>query len=313
MGALAALGLAGYATICFAAVPTDPAPPAPSETTTTPAPTDPADAAQSLKLVQDPTSRLTIAVMVNGQGPFEFLIDTGSDRTVISRELAATLKLADGPSVTMHESAGVEDVKTVIIDHLVIGNHRIDHIEAPALGAVNLGAAGMLGVDALHDLHIVMDFKAMRLSSSPSRPEPTDGHTIIVHGRSRFGQLILVDAEIHGVPVYVVLDSGSQLSVGNPALLKLLTGGKPSPYPKMQAEIVSVSGRKMMVELDDIAETHIGGLEIRNMPMAFAQLHTFDRFGLTKQPALLLGMDVLRQCQKVSVDLRRREATFTLN
>ena len=45
----------------------------------------------------------------------------------------------------------------------------------------------------------------------------------------------------------------------------------------------------------------------------FAQLHTFDRFGLTHQPALLLGMDVLSLCQKVTVDLRRREATFTLN
>ena len=313
VGAVAALGLAGWSVACLAAIPTDPTPPAPEATATTPPPTDPADAAQSLKLVQDPTSRLTLAVMVNGQGPFDFLIDTGSDRTVISRELAATLKLAQGPSVTMHESAGVEDVQTVIIDHLTIGNHKIDHIEAPALSAANLGAAGMLGVDALHDLHIVMDFKAMRLSSSPSRPEQMDGHTIVVRGRSRFGQLILVDAQVHGVPVYVVLDSGSQLSVGNPALLKLLTGGKPSKDPRIEAQIVSVSGRKMTVELDDIAETHIGGLEIRNMAMAFAQLHTFDRFGLTKQPALLLGMDVLSQCQKVSVDLRRREATFTLN
>ncbi len=310
---LTAVGLAGWAAAVAAATPTDPVPPAPAAVTTAPAPTDPADAAQSLKLVQDPTSRLTLGVMVNGQGPFEFLIDTGSDRTVISRELAATLNLPQGPQVTMHESAGVEDVQTVVIDHLAIGNHRIDHIEAPALSAANLGAAGMLGVDALHNLHIVMDFKAMRLSSSPSRPEPSDGHTIVVHGRSRFGQLILVDAEVHGVPVYVVLDSGSQLSVGNPALLKLLTGGKPSRDPRLETQIVSVTGRKMTVELDDIAETHIGGLEIRNMPMAFAQLHTFDRFGLTRQPALLLGMDVLSQCQKVSVDLRRREATFTLN
>jgi hypothetical protein len=49
------------------------------------------------------------------------------------------------------------------------------------------------------------------------------------------------------------------------------------------------------------------------MPLAFAQLRVFDRFGLSRQPAMLLGMDVLSLCQKVTVDLRRREATFTLN
>ena len=274
---------------------------------------EPSPAAENLKLAQDPTSRLRLAVMVNGQGPYDFLIDTGSDRTVISRELATTLKLPNGPRVIMHESAGVDDIQTVVIDHLAIGNRVIDHIEAPAVGEASLGAAGMLGVDSLRNLHIVMDFKAMRLSSSPSRAEPFDGRTIVVHGRSRFGQLILVDAHVHGVPVYVVLDSGSQLSVGNPALLKLLTGSSAHPEDRRQIEIVSVTGRRMMVDLADIAEADIGGLEIRNMSLAFAQLHTFDRFGLVDQPALLLGMDVLSQCQRVSVDLRRREATFTLN
>jgi len=295
------------------AIPTVPASPGAPQTPAPATAAEPAQSAENLKLAQDPTSRLRLAVMVNGQGPYDFLIDTGSDRTVISRELAATLKLPNGPRVIMHESAGVDDVQTVVIDHLAIGNRVIDHIEAPAVGEASLGAAGMLGVDSLRNLHIVMDFKAMRLSSSPSRAEPFDGHTIVVHGRSRFGQLILVDAHVRGVPVYVVLDSGSQLSVGNPALLKLLSGSARQADPRRQIEIVSVTGRRMMVELADISEAHIGGLQIRNMPLAFAQLHTFDRFGLVDQPALLLGMDVLSQCLRVSVDLRRREATFTLN
>ena len=69
----------------------------------------------------------------------------------------------------------------------------------------------------------------------------------------------------------------------------------------------------MTVELDQIAEAQVGGILIRNMPLAFAQLPLFDHIGLTHDPALLLGMDVLSLCQRVSVDPRRREATFTLN
>jgi hypothetical protein len=58
---------------------------------------------------------------------------------------------------------------------------------------------------------------------------------------------------------------------------------------------------------------HVGGLTIRNVPLAFAELHTFERFGLSDRPAMLLGMDVLGICEKVTVDFKRREATFTLN
>ena len=308
LGALAAWLVGGGAT-AQALTPGEPTPVAEALPTTD----APASSDESLKLAQDPTLRLTLPVMINGKGPFNFLVDTGSDRTVISRELAATLALGQGPSVTMNEITGVDDAKTVVIDHLAIGDRVIDHIEAPVLAAKDIGAAGILGVDALHNLHVVMDFKAMKMTSAPSQPEPFDGHTIVVHGRSRFGQLVLVDSKVHGVRVFVILDSGSQVSVGNPVLLKLLTGHETSLGTRTTTEIVSVTGRKMTVELDDIPEANVGGIAIHNMPIAFASLPIFNHFGLTQQPALLLGMDVLSRCERVSVDLRRREATFTLN
>ena len=320
LGVAAALAIAGP---CRATAPPEvplpavaplPAPPiAPQPATASPAPGDGEATSQDLKLAQDASTRLTLSVMVNGKGPYAFLVDTGSDRTSISRELAAVLDLPPGPRVIVHGSGGADSVSTVVIDRLAIGNRTVRRVEAPALMARNLGADGMLGVDALRDLHLVMDFKALRLSSSRSRAEPIDEHTIVVRGRSRYGQLILANSRIHGVPVLVVLDSGSDLSIGNPALLKLLTGRQPASAPQRTTRIVTATGRHMTLELDDIAEAQVGGVTIHNMPLAFAQLHTFDRFGLTHQPALLLGMDVLSQCQKVTVDLRRHEATFTLN
>lgn len=273
----------------------------------------PDSAPQDLKLAQDPTSRLTLAVMVNGQGPFDFLVDTGSDRTLISRELADRLSLPPGPRVKLHETAGVDEVGTVMIDRLLIGDRAVSHIAAPAVRATDLGAAGMLGVDSLRNQHLVVDFKTMRLSSSPSRAEPLEPGTIVVHGRYRFGQLILADARIRGVRVYVVVDTGAQISIGNPALLKLLTRGRPTAAPTGRIKLISVTGRAMEAELDLIPEADIGALQIRNMQLAFAQDHIFDHLDLVKEPALLLGMDVLHLCRRVSVDVRRREATFSLN
>ena len=54
-----------------------------------------------------PDPRLTIPVMINGSGPYPFVLDTGSDRTVISSELAAILKLPAGRGAFCHKIAKV--------------------------------------------------------------------------------------------------------------------------------------------------------------------------------------------------------------
>ena len=115
------------------------------------------------------------------------------------------------------------------------------------------------------------------------------------------------------MPVSVVLDTGSDLSVGNTALLKLLTGRDHTVGAHQHATMISVTGRRRAVALENIPEARIGGLDIRNLPLGFDELPIFDRFGLAHTPAMLLGMDVLSQCKRISVDFRRREAVFTLN
>ena len=47
----------------------------------------------------DLQNRLTLETMIDGKGPFHFVVDTGADRSVISTELAATLGLLNDQSV----------------------------------------------------------------------------------------------------------------------------------------------------------------------------------------------------------------------
>jgi len=282
-----------------------------------PTPADPHDPSHPggpdpVALAEDGAARLTIPVMIDGKGPFQFIIDTGADRTVISRELADRLALPEGPHVLVQNSGGVDDETTAVITHLTVGGRVTGRIEAPKLAASDLGAEGMLGIDSLKDQHVVLNFKTRQLLSEASRSEAFDPNTIVVRGRSRFGQLILVDARIRGHKVFVIVDSGAQTTVGNAALQRLLQVGEP-PELSRQVQIVSVTGRKTTGDYQDVPEVRIGGLVINHIPLAFAHLHTFDKFGLIEQPALLLGMDVLSQCERVTVDFKRREATFTLN
>lgn len=267
---------------------------------------------QTLDLARDALARMTVPVMINGQGPFAFVIDTGADRTVISRELATKLALPLGEVAKLHSTAGEELVQTAVIDRLQVGHRTVRNINAPELAASDLGAMGMLGVDSLHDQQVVLDFAARQLQTTESRRELEDPGAVVVHGRFRFGQLILMDARIRGVATSVILDSGAQASVGNAALRKVLLGRAHAGAQPVIVQVISVTGQSTSAEFETVPEMTIGGMAVRNMPLAFAPLHTFDVFGMSREPALLLGMDILSHFRRVTIDFKRREATFTL-
>src|SRR3954468_21783372 len=63
-------------------------------------------------------SRFTVKVAVGKSGPYNFVIDTGAERTVVSRELAGNLQLMPGMPVNLTSMTGLSAVDTVIVPEL---------------------------------------------------------------------------------------------------------------------------------------------------------------------------------------------------
>ena len=70
---------------------------------------------QDVRFKTDVADRMTVPVKVSGSGPYRFLVDTGADRTAISRELAGRLKLEVGDRASLHSVAGVSSVSTAMV------------------------------------------------------------------------------------------------------------------------------------------------------------------------------------------------------
>ena len=261
----------------------------------------------------DRTLRMTVPVTVDGKGPYPFVVDTGADRTVLSRELADHLELKDGETSTMHTMTGVGPVRTVRVPTLEVGGGRNDGFNAPALSEANLGAKGLLGIDSLQGRRVVMDFRLGTFSvmASKGTSEPVDSDMIVVTARSRFGQLVLVDSDIGGVPITVIIDSGAQNSVGNLALRRMLEKRNKVRdfYP---LEMTDVTGATMNADGAKIESIRLGGFTLTNVGVAFADAHPFKKFDLLKRPAMLLGMDTLRAFRRVSIDFAQRKVRFLL-
>jgi predicted aspartyl protease len=262
---------------------------------------------------RDLSTRLTVPVTINGAGPYSFVVDTAAERTVISRELADRLALAAGESVTVLSISGYDQIETAIVPKLQLTPTRtkMADVEAPMMKEANLGASGLLGIDSLRSKRVVIDFKAMRMSIVDATTQSAYNGDIIVTARSKFGQLILVDASADGQKVNIVIDTGSQVSIGNPALRARLAA-RHRLGPVTPINIMSVTGGQMPADYSSIAHMRIGGVQLKDMPVAFTDAEIFHKLGLTEKPALLLGMDVLRNFSRVSVDFANRTVRFLL-
>jgi predicted aspartyl protease len=261
-------------------------------------------------------SRLTVKVAVGQSGPYNFIIDTGAERTVVSRELAGTLQLAPGMPLNMTSMTGLSAVDTVIVPELYIQSIGQRHtITAPALYARNLGAAGLLGIDTLSNQKVSIDFDNDVMSVRPStRHRSAISHNtdeIVVTAQSQFGQLIVTDAYYDGTRIQVVLDTGSEVSIGNNALYQLVSA-RLNQKTMEPVEVTSVTGGKVMANYTRVPRISIGEIQFDMIPIAFAEVAPFKQFGLTRRPALLLGMDALHSFRHVDIDFANRQVRFVM-
>lgn len=269
--------------------------------------------ADVLGIGTDIPGRMTVPVTIGRDGPYPFTIDTGAERTVISRELAGLLGLERGRGVRVTAMTGTSDVGTVVIPSLSVSTAGAERIEAPTLEGRDLGAPGLLGLDSLKGHAVVIDFDANRMAVTPSRKrryEQVAGpDEIVIQARSMLGQLVVTDAFYRGQRVRVVLDTGSVVSMGNLALRRALLNRKAALQP---ISLTGVTGDTMSADYTQIGEVKIGGVTFQNLPVAFADAAPFRRLGLDRRPALLLGMDALRLFRRVDIDFANREVRLSL-
>ena len=152
----------------------------------------------------------------------------------------------------------------------------------------------------------------MTISPSQRREENWPDGEIVVMGRRHFGRLVLIDSEVDGQRVWVIVDTGSQISVANTALRDALRrrGRLGATHP---VELMSITGGRLTAEYTIARRIRIGGVNIVRLPIAFADVHPFRQLELMDRPALLLGMDALQLFDRVSVDFANRRVRLLLD
>ena len=317
--------IAAWALAPLAATPEAPAQPAPIAARAS-APTAPPDAfrlppaqidnalevgGEEVK-AREVETRLSVPVMLNGRGPYRFIVDSGADSSAVGLRIARDLQLPLGTPGVLHAmTADNVVVDRVKVDQLTVGPSTVTNLQLPALKEGDIGGDGVIGIDALYRQRLMMDFEKRVIRVEDARiPERRLPGAIVITAQRRRGQLILTHVTAAGLPLDAVIDTGSQVTVGNLALRDRLIRGNRDKF--VTIPVIGVTGARADLQMARIGELRLGPIVLRDVPMAFADIPPFKLFGLSSQPALLLGTDILQTFRRISLDFRARKVRFQL-
>jgi predicted aspartyl protease len=246
-------------------------------------------------------------VLINGQGPYRLVLDTGASRPAVTRavadELGLPLKI---DSVRLRGATGSAVVSAVKVNTLEIGELLIENTTVPIVADAFGGAQGVLGGAGLEDKRIVIEFRRDRIDIARSHRRPAPQGFSVVPFNYRHALGMRVDAMVGPVKATALIDTGAQVTVGNLALRAALArrqGGQ----DEFGQGIVGVTEDIQQATSARIPSIVAGELIVRNAQILFSDLYIFEHWKLQSKPAVLIGMDVLGTLDTLIIDYKLGE------
>ena len=255
---------------------------------------------------RDRIGRIWAPVMLNGQGPYRLVLDTGANRSAIIERVAVELgdRVRTDSKIRVRGVTGTSLVPVVRVDRMEIGDMLLAPVRLPIVLDVFGGADGILGNEGLRDKRIVIDFKRDSISVRRSKRErPGPGFQTLPISFS-LNHLMMVDIYVGRVRAKAIIDTGAPDSLGNTALLEAL---KRSKVETPETDIVGVTldvERGNRVRMPTIRMQNVS---VRNASMTFSDVYIFKHWRMTQEPAIMLGMDILGMLDQMIIDYRTRE------
>lgn len=258
--------------------------------------------------LRDRIGRIWAPVLINDKGPFRLVLDTGADNSAISTHVAEALGIQPRTeeSVILRGVTGSKVVPTITVDSLVVGDLELRSKRLPIITDALGGADGVLGTEGLLDKRIFIDFRHDKIRISKSRGEPPEAGFTTIPVHITRGLLLVADVQIGSVHARAIIDTGGQVTLANDAFREALV-------KHLRAADISadeITGATMDVQRGDRVVTPpimLGGVTIRGAHFTTGDLYIFQHWNMTKEPAVLIGMNVLGLLDTLIIDYKRSE------
>ncbi len=244
----------------------------------------------------------TLPASLNNR-PFEMLVDTGSDISSISADVAQQINATMGSGFNTGAFLnGVSDGRYTILDSFAFGrlhsSVRWPVIIDPEV-ILSPTEAGLVGADFLSNYDVEFDFYRgkMNFFGANSCPNP-------VYWASEYSEVpmlpnparhIIVNATLDGKAVKVFLDTGSPNAVMSLDAARRLFGWRDDdPRVKFLANVSINGGATAPFYSYPFATLNFGGVAVQNPKINLIPRANFNPHG-DNDAQIIMGMNVIRQ------------------
>ena len=263
---------------------------------------DPSDMLFASPTRLDRVGRIVVPVMVDGKGPYRFLVDTGADGSLVSAALASQLGLVSyqARNERVEGTTGTEDLPWVTIDSLRIGSIVKHDVRMPVSSSrVMNGLDGILGMAGFGAVRVVVDFHNNKVAVDRSdRILPTS--FLDIQAQRSPGGLLIIPAYVGNVPVAAVIDTGATETLGNAALRKALL--REAAAEAAGAQIYGVTKQVSRGGIAAAPQISLGPAAILGVRVVYSDIPIFKTWHLDSKPALIIGMNALGVVRSMVLD-----------
>jgi predicted aspartyl protease len=268
----------------------------------------------------DRIGRIWAPVLLNGQGPFRLVLDSGATSSEITAHVASELGLTPDThhSVLLRGVVGSIQVPTVQVQSFSVGDLSFGPVRMPIVPDALGGADGILGTDRMAGRRVYIDFNHDLITITRSHNQRAPTGFLTVPFELKRGELLVADAWVGKVRASAIFDTGGEVTIGNLALQQALqAGGAPTAeLPEIIEDVTRRSQDGSSAAAPPIllgTNLSDGMIQIGNDRLTYGDMHIFEHWQMTDKPAILIGMDVLGRLGVLVIDYRRRELQITLD
>ena len=256
---------------------------------------------------RDHIGRIVVPVMLDGKGPFRFVVDTGASHCTASPQLAQALGLKPELTVMVDGVTGSAEVPAVRVGSLQAGALVIRDMLLPVVWApVMAGADGILGAAGLDRHNLFVDFQRNRVSLSKAGTFGQRPGYVRLHGEHVAGGLIALDALVDGVRVRAIIDTGAERTLGNEALHAALET-RLRNRARRDTRVFGATPEVVTGDLQVTPNVVLDTARLEDVQIIYGAFHIFKVWRLEKVPALIIGMDVLGTVDSLDIDFQHAD------
>jgi hypothetical protein len=192
----------------------------------------------------------------------------------------------------------------VRVDSFAVGDVILTSATLPIIADALGGAEGVLGTDGFAGMRIYIDFKHDTITISRSHDERVPADFTSLKLEPSPANLLVTRAQIGDVWVRAIIDTGGQATIGNEAMRVALLRQHSHGTANLVIDVTATSQDAQYYQSRPI---QLGKITIQGARITYGDMRIFEHWHLIKEPAILIGMDVIGLLDVFIVDYRRHE------